>query len=200
MLLSVCAVVIMVSDINLENVLVARICHDLITPCNAISLGLDAFQSSNDKEMLKYVKEGADKANIILQFMRELFSKKEEDYIYQSRFLSEAISNFAKTFNIEAVFTSSIENIPYKIGQVSLFCAAVLKDLMPFGGKADFLVKNKLISINYTGQNMTAFALFDASIQEITSRNILLFKLTKLLSETSIKVFNETAGQMSIHF
>lgn len=183
----------------LENILVARICHDLITPCNAISLGLDAFQSSNDKQMLSYVKEGADKANTVLKFTRELFSKKNENFLYQARSLNNDISSFAKTYNIEATFSADTESISYTVGQGILFFTAILRDLLPYGGKASFFVDNNSLKLIYSGQNVVAFKLLDTS-QEITSRNVLLFKLSELLSETSAKVFCETAGQVAVCF
>lgn len=189
----------MVARMPLENILVARVCHDLITPCNAISLGLDAFQSSNDKQMLSYVKEGADKANTILKFTRELFSKKNDDFLYQTRSLNGDISTFAKTYNIEATFSAGTESIPCKIGRSTLFFTAILRDILPYGGKASFFVDDNSLKLVYSGQNVVAFKLFDAS-QEITSRNVLLFKLSELLSEASAKVFCETAGQVAVCF
>ncbi len=183
----------------LENVLVARICHDLITPCNAISLGLDAFQSSNDKQMLSYVKEGVDKANTILKFTRELFSKKSDDFLYQARSLNDNISVFAKTYNIEASLSADTESISCKIGQSTLFFTAILRDLIPYGGKASFFVDSNSLKLVYSGQNIVAFKLFDSS-QELTSRNVLLFKLSELLSEASAKVFCETVGQIAVCF
>ena len=40
-----------------ENALVARVCHDLITPFNAINLGVEAFEATQDAIMLETIKE-----------------------------------------------------------------------------------------------------------------------------------------------
>ena len=44
-----------------DNVLILRVCHDLITPFNAINLGLDAFEITEDRGILHDIKESADK-------------------------------------------------------------------------------------------------------------------------------------------
>ena len=56
-----------------EAALAARICHDLITPLNAINLGLESLEISNDAVILEGIKESTTKANIILKYIREIF-------------------------------------------------------------------------------------------------------------------------------
>ena len=54
-----------------EAAVIARICHDLITPFNAINLGLEAFEMSRDESLLASLRESVDKANVIMKFMRD---------------------------------------------------------------------------------------------------------------------------------
>ena len=53
-----------------EAAVIARICHDLITPFNAINLGLEAFEMSRDESLLASLRESVDKANVIIQIRK----------------------------------------------------------------------------------------------------------------------------------
>lgn len=169
-----------------ENILVARICHDLITPCNAVNLGLEAYEMSHDESMFSCVKEGIGKANTILTFIRELFSNKNQDFIYSKLSIERVISDFLKIYNIEVLLQCVEENISYPLGSIILYVVAVMKEVMPFGGKTDISFTNNSLKINYVG---TEIRVLDVEFpEELTYKNILRFKLLEKLRDLNFSV------------
>ena len=63
---------------NADNILILRLCHDLITPFNAINLGIDALEISSEDSIIDGIRESTEKANSILKYMRELFSENDD--------------------------------------------------------------------------------------------------------------------------
>lgn len=169
-----------------ENVLVARICHDLITPCNAINLGVEAYEMSEDKSLLSCIRDSASKANIILKFMRELFLTKEDGYQYPTNFIQKLLVEFLRIYNIEPSLVTNNKEISSPLGQIILYDCAVMKDLMPMGGKAMFNVNDDYINIVYSGNGIVEFDTFIP--QELTYKNVLRFKLLKQLKSSGFSV------------
>jgi len=175
-----------------ENVLIARICHDLITPCNAINLGLEAYEMSEDKGLLSCIRDSASKANVILKFMRELFLNKEEGYLYPASFIQKLSSEFLRTYNIDCNFVTNDKDIPCSLGQIVLYDSAIMKEIMPMGGKAMFNVSNDYINIVYTGDGIVEFDTFLP--QELTYKNVLRFKLLEQLHNSGFSVTSSIEG------
>lgn len=158
-----------------ENVLIARICHDLITPCNAINLGIEAYEMSEDKSLLTCVKESASKANILLKFFRELFQEKESEYMYSVNFLQNLLTEFLRTHDIDFSLMTNDNDISYPLGMLILYDAVIMKEVMPMGGKVMFNVRSDHVNIIYTGEGIV---LFDTKEPEcLNYKNILRFKL-----------------------
>ncbi len=169
-----------------ENALIARICHDLITPCNAISLGIEAYEFSEDKSLLSSIKDSAAKANVTLKFMRELFITRDPNYSYTIDFLSKLSSEFLETHNIICDFSSNFRDVDSLLSRVILFNSAILKELMPMGGRAKFNISNNSVNVIYSGNNLVEL---DTVIPtELTYKNIFRFKLLELLKISDFSV------------
>jgi len=169
-----------------EDALIARVCHDLITPCNAISLGIEAYEFSEDKSLLSSIKESAGKANTILKFVRELFITRDPDYSYPVSFLSKLASEFLETYNIRVNFTTNCQNFDPSLSRIILFNSTILKELMPMGGKAQFNISNECVSIIYSGNSIGK--LDTVLPTELTYKNIFRFKLLELLKTSGFSV------------
>ena len=169
-----------------ENVLIARICHDLITPCNAINLGIEAYEMSEDRGLLSCIKDSASKANVILKFMRELFLTKEDEYFYPTSFVQKLVSEFLRIYNIECNFVTGDKELPCSLGQIILYDSAIMKELMPMGGKVMFNVSNDYVNIIYSGNGIVELDTFPP--QELTYKNVLRFKLLEELKAAGFSV------------
>ncbi len=171
-----------------ENVLIARICHDLITPCNAINLGIEAYEMSDDKGMLMCIKDSASKANVLLKFMRELFIKKSDNYVYSVDFLRKLVSEFLGVYGIGCDFVTDCDNLDCLLSRIVLCNSAIMKELMPMGGKVVFNIGNDCINIVYSGNGVIEL---DTSVpQELTYKNVLRFKLLEQLKINGFSVIS----------
>lgn len=171
-----------------ENVLIARICHDLITPCNAINLGIEAYEMSDDKGMLMCIKDSASKANVLLKFMRELFMKKCDSYVYSIDFLHKLVSEFLGVYGIGCDFVADCDNLDHLLSRIILCNSAIMKELMPMGGKVVFNVDSNCINIVYSGNGVIEL---DTSVpQELTYKNVLRFKLLEQLRINGFSVIS----------
>lgn len=179
-----------------ENALVARICHDLITPFNAINIGIEAFEMSQDAVMLESVKDSTKRANAILTFIRELFSVKSSDFTYTPASLTKYISEFLS--KIEVQLKSDKSNISVQVGQIVLYLATVCKDVMPFGGKLSIQIYDSEIICECSGQCLKTP---DLSINaDITYKNIFQYYLQTLLSKANYKpVISQDDDRLTIH-
>lgn len=180
-----------------ENALVARICHDLITPFNAINIGVEALEMSQDAALLKTVKESTKKANAVLTFVREVFSEKSSDFAYTSAFLTKQISDFLSCYRISVQIKSNKANISVQIGRIVLYLAMVSKDAMPFGGELFVQIFDTEIICECVGRSVKSI---DLSEEEVTSRNIFRQSLRKLLTQANYKpVISQSDDRVTIH-
>jgi len=170
-----------------ENALIARVCHDLITPFNAINLGIEAFIMSEDRILLDEVKKSVDKANGILKFIRELYTNRSSDSCYPIIALKKMISDFLQKYNILPELQSEFENIPNIVGKIIMYNAILAKEIMPFGGKVRIKIDNNSneIATVCSGRNI---ALPDMNIEELNHKNVMRFKLLQLLKELKFEV------------
>ena len=171
-----------------ENVLIARVCHDLITPCNAINLGIEAYEMSEDRSLLSCIKDSASKANVILKFVRELFLSKDDDFLYSVNFLKNLISEYLEIYNIGCNFVTDESNLNYLLGRVVLYNSAVMKELMPMGGRVMFNISKDYVNIVYSGNNVVELDTFLP--QELGYRNIIRFKLLELLKTSGFSIIS----------
>ena len=169
-----------------ENVLIARICHDLITPCNAINLGIEAYEMSEDRGLLSCIKDSATKANVILKFMRELFLTKDDGYFYPTDFIRKLILEFLRIYNIDCSFVTNDKELSCSLGQIILYNSAIMKELMPMGGKVMFNISNDYVNIIYSGNGIVELDTFLP--QELTYKNVLRFKLLEQLKDSGFSV------------
>lgn len=164
-----------------ENALVARICHDLISPFNAINLGVEAFEATKDDLMFETIKESTAKANAILKFMRELFSLKTDGFVYTKMSLQNCASEFLSGYKITFNLQTEMNEIPEMFGKVVLYLAAICKDLMPFGGDATVTLQDSAITCECHGKNMKVP---DINLEtELTHKTVLQHSLLKQLSQ-----------------
>ncbi|MDR1982987.1 MAG: hypothetical protein LBQ08_04300 [Holosporaceae bacterium] len=171
-----------------ENALIARICHDMITPLNAISLGFEAFETSGDKSLFNGIKESIDKANIILTFVRELYSEKSNTFCYSLKSLNQLVADFLEKYNISFELASGFENIPNIAGKIIMYNAVVAKEIMPFGGIVNAKIDDNSAEIVTVclGKNVSIPNLnMDV---ELNSRNIMHVNLLQLLKESGFRI------------
>ncbi|MDR0968392.1 MAG: hypothetical protein LBL99_02010 [Holosporaceae bacterium] len=185
--------------IRLENALISRVCHDLITPFNAINLGVEAFDMSGDKSLLDGVKESVDKANVILKFMRELYSVKSNSYCYSLMSLKQLIADFLKRYGVSFDLTSDFENIPNVAGKIVMYNAIVAKEILPFGGAAAVKIDDRANEIVTTciGKGVSVPS-FDAADGELSHKNVMRFCLLQLLEEAGFKIIAYQEGSQVV--
>ncbi|MDR0753551.1 MAG: hypothetical protein LBE95_02710 [Holosporaceae bacterium] len=173
---------------RLENALIARVCHDLITPLNALSLGIEAFETSGDKSLVGDLKESVGKANAILKFIRELYSTKSNAFCYSLPSLKQLAANFLEKYNISFELESDFENIPCIAGKIVIYNAAIAKEIMPFGGTIGAKIddaSSEITTICY-GDGIAPFNLnID---KELNHKNIMRFCLLTLLEESGFRI------------
>lgn len=167
----------------LDRTLILRLCHDLITPCNAITLGIDAYESDGDASFLPYIKDSVLQANALLEFLRELFSQKNENFIYNEKSLNTLIANVLKRYHINFHLTSDDSSIPYILGYFSLYSGIILKEVMPMGGDAQctIFVSQNLIRTEYSGRDIRLPETISADA--VVYKNVFEFVLFKELTE-----------------
>jgi hypothetical protein len=166
-----------------KNALIARICHDLITPFNAISLGIEAYEASGDASLLENIKESSRKANVILKFMRELYSEKSDTFRHSFVSLSGLISDFLSDRGIVIDIKFNADAIPHSIAQILMHNALMIKEFMPFGGTLTSHVDKNFneITLSYSGKATSAPDLNLSD--ELSYKNIALNELIELLKE-----------------
>jgi hypothetical protein len=171
-----------------EEAIVARVCHDLITPFNAISLGMEAYIESSDSSILDEVRKSVCKANTILKFMRELYSLKPEAYYYSQASLGNLVSEFLLNCNIEFQLNSKCKNISNYSGKIVMYNAIVAKEIMPFGGIVAAEINescDKIVSI-CSGNNISELDLDEN--MALDHKSIIRHCLLKLLKEYSFEI------------
>ncbi|MDR2646271.1 MAG: hypothetical protein LBC04_03815 [Holosporaceae bacterium] len=179
------------------NALITRICHDIITPLSAISLGLEAL--SEDKYLLQEIKEGLDNANAFIKFIRELFSTKSSTFCYSQSSLQQLVANFLEKHRIQFELKSDFQNIPSIAGKIIMYNAIIAKEIIPFGGT----VITKIIddsgetTTTYAGNNTIPCFSTD---QEADHKNIMRLCLLKLLAESGLKItIHQEDSKVIIH-
>ena len=186
---------------KLENALAARICHDLITPLNAINLGLESLEISNDSIILEGIKESTAKANIILKYIRELFSEHDENFNYSVLNLNKIISEYLSCYKISFKLDSNIEGIAEIFGKLIMFACIIAKSNMPFGGNVEcnFDMFVNEIKIDCSGKNISEIQISKnwRSDDEINSRSIFQYFWLKLQEENEIEC-KITSGPESV--
>ena len=173
-----------------EAALAARICHDLITPLNAINLGLESLEISNDSIILEGIKESTTKANVILKYIRELFSTHDENFNYSTLNLNKIISEYLNSYKISFKLDSNVEGMAEIFGKLIMFSCIIAKSNMPFGGSVDcsFDMFLNEIKIDCRGKNISEIQISNnwRSEDEINSRSIFQYFWLKLQDENEV--------------
>lgn len=171
-----------------ENTLVARICHDLITPLNAINLGIEAFEASHDEELLAMIKESVAKANTIMKFVREMFANRAESFCYSSLSLNQIIAEYLKFYSIKFDLKSDTEEIVNVVGKIAMYMAEISKEIMPYGGtvSAQICDTDETITIKCCGRDVSVPDM--STNQEMTHKNIFRYMLSQQLNEIGMKL------------
>lgn len=169
-----------------EHALVARICHDLITPFNAINLGIEAFEVSRDEEMLMHIKSSTNKASAILKFMRELFSAKGDDFCYTKTSLQQMISEILAEYKITFVLYSEVPNIPNILGKMLMYLALICKEHMPCGGSVKICVQDSDITCECVGRSVKTPEINDN--MELTHKTVIRHCLLRILQALGCKI------------
>ncbi|MDR0555529.1 MAG: hypothetical protein LBG20_00755 [Holosporaceae bacterium] len=182
------------------NTLIMRICHDLITPFNAINLGIEAFKMSGDSILLNEIKASVDKANSILKFIRELYSVKPNSFCHPISSLSHLVADFLEKHGIFFSLNSDLENIPHSAARIVMYNAIIAKEAMPFGGEVSVSINDnagEIVTI-CSGKNMTVPNLNMEGNEN--HKNVMRISLLRLLDELKFRtiVYQEEA-KLIIH-
>ncbi len=171
-----------------ENTLVARICHDLITPLNAVNLGIEAFEASHDEELLAMIKESIAKANTIMKFIREVFANHAESFCYSSLSLNQTIAEFLKFYGINFDLKSDTEEIVNVVGKIVMYLAEISKEIMPYGGtvSAQICDTDETITVTCCGKDVSVPDM--SADQEMTHKNVFRHILLQQLNEIGMKL------------
>jgi hypothetical protein len=176
-----------------ENMLIARICHDLITPFNAINLGLEAFEMSSDMSLIEDIRKSSLKANVTLKFIRELFSEKSDGFCYSIDSLKYVVADMLSICSISYTLESDIRNIPNVAGKIIMFTAIVAKEIMPFGGTVTANLSNVSGKI-VTRCSGKSVSIPSTLIDELSHRNIIRYYLIKLLHKSGFEMTSYQEG------
>ena len=171
-----------------EAAVIARICHDLITPFNAINLGLEAFEMSRDESLLASLRESVDKANVIMKFMRELFSDRTQTFCHSALSLKQLVAEYLKFYNINFDLVSDMESVASIAGKIIMYMAIVAKEISPFGGNVFVKIDNEKSEINTrcSGRNI---AVPQMSLdEELNHKSIIRHKFLQLLQDSGFEL------------
>lgn len=165
---------------NVDDVLILRICHDLITPFNAISLGLDAFDIAEESVIIDDIRTSVNKANSILKYVRELFSENKTTNVLAEQAL---LSDFLDKYKISVRINSQISEIPGTVNKILMLNGIIAKEIMPLGGQAK-------IEVDYMGtvvMQCRGAHLVDPSFifksEDISYREIIRYYLKQFLDK-----------------
>ena len=180
---------------NGESMLIARICHDLITPLNAISLGFEAFQISRDEDLMDCIRESVQKTNVIMKFIRELFSERCDTFCYSQFFLKQITSDYLKLDNISFDLKSDMDNIASIAGKIVMYMAVIAKETIPFGGSVVVKISDASCEI-VTRCSGKSISIPEINIEKnLNHKNIIRYKLLSLLKESEIDIKAYKDGQ-----
>ncbi|MDR2794240.1 MAG: hypothetical protein LBB12_00500 [Holosporaceae bacterium] len=179
---------------RVENALIARVCHDLITPLNAIGLGMEAYDATKDEALLNCVRESVNKANAILKFMRELYSLKSSTFCYSRSSLQQLVANFLEKYSILFELQSDFENIPSIAGKIIMYNAILAHEILHTGGM--FTIKidddSREIVATYSGKSVAVPDLNECT--ELNHKNIMRFSLLRMLDDAGFKIATYQEG------
>lgn len=173
-----------------ESAAIARICHDLITPFNAINLGLEAFEMSQDESLLESLKESVNKANVTLKFMRELFSDRPDTFCYSPYSLQQEVSEYLKLYNVKFELKSDMEKIANIAGKIVMYSGVISKEILPFGGELSVIIDNDRseISAQFCGKNLVIPKISEKEEEDINYKSIMRRKLKELLINSGFSI------------
>lgn len=167
---------------NVDNILILRLCHDLVTPLSAINLGIDTFEIAEDKTILEDIKESTGKANSMLRYFRELFSSNKV-ILTNIMAIQELMCDFLNKYKISAKIKYHEKNISEVIGTILLFNGIISKEIMPIGGQVDIVIdESGTISTHCRGMHLVT-PIFDLPEYSINYRNIMQYYLKKYTDE-----------------
>lgn len=168
-----------------ESAVIARVCHDLITPFNAINLGLEAFEMSRDESLLGSLKESVRKANITLKFIRELFSEKTNTFCYSALSLKQSVAEYLGLYNVMFDLKSDMEQVPNVAGKIVMYAGVIGKETLPFGGVIRLAIDNDKSEIiaKFLGKNAVVPKIGKGEEGEVNYKNVIQHKLNILLKE-----------------
>jgi hypothetical protein len=188
-------------SMQLENALISRICHDLITPFSAISLGMEAFALSKEDALLENLQRSVAHANVILKFTRELFSSKSDTFYYANANLKQVVADFLQYHSISFDLKSDFDSIPNIAAKVIMYTAVIMKEIMPYGGVVTTFVDDESSTITTRGSgNNISIPLMTMAPMELNHKNIMRYNLTKLLDACGfeLKIMQEESDVVVI--
>jgi hypothetical protein len=181
---------------NRDGILVSRICHDLITPLNAISLGIELL---DDQAILDSVKESSQKATALAVFFRELFSEKPAGFSYSPFSIEKAISDFLKFYGICFVLKSDESHISNISGKIIMYMSLISKEILSFGGNIAVNISgDKNFDMRSQDSDSEIVAMITGkgaiapdmaiSADNVNYKNIIRYNFMKLLENASSKL------------
>lgn len=169
---------------NNESAVIAKVCHDLITPFNAINLGLEAFEMSRDESLLSSIRESVVKANVTLKFMRELFSNRPSVFCYSAPSLKRTIAEYLELCNVKFDLNSDLESVASIAGKIVMYLGVISKEILAFGGSTEINIydqKNEILA-EYRGKNINIPKM--SLEEEVSYKNVIRRNFLELLKNS----------------
>lgn len=134
-----------------EEMLCAKICHDLINPINAVNLCLESYEMTGDPTLLVSMKDSLHKCTQLLVFIRAMTTA-DRDFSYHE--IKNLVNNYLALNKISVNFQSDMTQFNKKISKILLNLSQTAKDIMPFGGNIDFFIKEREIILKLSGNSL----------------------------------------------
>ncbi|MDR2766334.1 MAG: hypothetical protein LBB63_02625 [Holosporaceae bacterium] len=178
-----------------EDALMARVCHDLIGPLNAVSIGVEAYRASTDASLLEGITQSVWRANALLRFMRELHSEKSASFRHTIPSLQKLIADFLASGGIDFDLTADAADIQDVFGKIMMYSTLVAKEIMPFGGvvTGNVICGDREVSVHCNGPSITVPEMNQNATPD--HRNIFRLSLLQVLEKNHMSITAFSADQ-----
>jgi histidine phosphotransferase ChpT len=184
-------------ELFFTQLVVAKVCHDLATPLNALSLGLEMGDGGAfSKDTLDLIQESAESMKSRLKLFRSLLSSSESSPTLED--LKDIFSQCAKISKVAVIWSVSPNLIESPVGtplRLLLALCFIALEGLPRGGSITILVENPSEFLVKAEGSMAQLRpgyqdilLSNPSLDDQTSRSILPFysRLLAHLCESQI--------------
>jgi histidine phosphotransferase ChpT len=156
----------------LGQLLVSRICHDLISPIGAMHNGIELLSLVSDTsgEEMQLLSESTTAAQARLKLFRVAFGASDADTPFSTGELRALAREITATSRVAFDFTGDTVITRLDV-QIALLCYLCLETAAPFGGEVLFSIDDQ-INVSLTAQNIdiTKLNLIRSDIMKMNPR------------------------------